>query len=351
MPVQLQNNSTLAVTLKAPSSGDFSLVLPSSLGTSGQSIVTDGSGTLSFATAVASFTGLTFSTSSSPQATGNIVASGGTTDQGLAISPKGTGGVLMNIPDGAATGGNARGTRTIDFQCLRSLASNVATGTASAILGGSNNSCGDSYSIVMGTGSSTSDPYSIVLGNTLSAEGIAINSSSANDIWSGFPIVANSNAQNAIDVMFAGQTYVSGPGRYSLVYPKPSNTGTSSGIVTEVCFGLYYTGSTAIVLSQNGDTSATSSGWITTVDGTNSGTVVGEGAVVAISSTGDCKVWYWYGGNQLGSSFGSAAVLSEDAGASGWSLSLAQSGATATGGSIDTIRWYGWNIGQAMNVT
>lgn len=351
MPVQLQNNSTLAVTLKAPSSGDFSLVLPSSLGTSGQSIVTDGSGTLSFATVVASFTGLTFSTSSSPQATGNIVASGGTTDQGLAISPKGTGGVLMNIPDGAATGGNARGTRTIDFQCLRSSASNVATGTASAILGGSNNSCGDSYSIVMGTGSSTGGSYSIILGNTLSSTGIAINSSSANNIGSGYPVVADSGASFTGGAMFAGPTHVTGSGFYSLVYPKPAAIGTSSGLVAEVCYGLYNTGSTPIVLSPSGGTSETSSGWITSVGGSGSGTVVGEGAVVAISSTGDCKVWYWYGGNQLGGSFGSATVLAQDTGASGWSLSLAQSGATATGGSVDTIRWYGWNIGQAMNVT
>lgn len=351
MPIQLQNNNTLAVTLKGPSSGSFSWVLPGSLGTSGQSLVTDGAGNLSFSTVVANFTGLTLSTSSSTQSTSNIVASGGTTNQGLAISPKGSGGIMMSIPNSASSGGNVRGTYSIDLQTDRTAATQVASGSYSMILGGSQNTNTGSYAVLIGTGNTTSGNTNFTLGknNSTSGSGIAINDTNGNDIKAGFPFVASTGSSSFHTA--AGQNLPTGAGSYSLVYPRPGGFGTASALVAEVCFGIYYTGSTSQMLNQSGSVGATSSGFIQTVAGYTGGTVWNEGAVVAISATGDCKVWYWTFGNYLSSTTSySPIVLAEDSGATGWTLSANLKGVTATGGSADTIRWYGSNIGQAVNV-
>lgn len=350
MPVQLQNNSTLAVTLKGPSSGSFSLTLPSSLGTNGQALITDGSGALSFATPAVSFSGLTFSSSSSPQATSNIVASGGTTDQGLAIFPKGSGGIMMNVPNSAASGGNVRGLSSIDFQCSRTSASNVASGSYSVILGGTNNTNSGSYCVVMGTGNTASGNASLILGKSISSSGggIGINDTNGTSIGLGYPFVSGDGT--ALGFTFAGSSFPTGAGTYSLVYPKAVASGTATGMIAETCFGLYYTGSTSQLLNPNGSVGAINGGMITAVNGYSGGTVADEGAVVAISATGDCKVWYWWSAARLGGSFSAPTVVAEDTGATGWSLSLALTGATATGGSADTIRWYGWNIGHGVNV-
>lgn len=353
MPIQLQNNTNGIVTLKSQTSGSFSLSMPSSLGSSGQSIVNDGSGNLSFSTVSSNPTGMTFSTSSTPQATSNIAASGGTSNQGIAICPKGSGGILLNIPDGAAAGGDVRGSYSIDLQSLRSSASNVASGSYSNIFGGSNNTVSGSYSVAIGIGNTISSNSSLVVGNGISVSSaigsISINNSSASNIGSGYPLVTTSGS--ALNQMYAGSVYPSGPGAYSLVYPKAGASGTATGVVAETCFGIYNTGSTAKLLNPYGIDGSLSGGWMTSVGGYVAGTIVDEGALVAISETGDCKVWYWYLGGYFGSTLsGSSAVVAQDAGASGWSISVAMSGVTATGGSADTIRWFGWNIGHGVNV-
>lgn len=55
------------------------------------------------------------------------------------IKPKGTGALLASIPDGTATGGNARGAYAVDLQMARSDNQRVASGSYSVISGGYNN--------------------------------------------------------------------------------------------------------------------------------------------------------------------------------------------------------------------
>ena len=54
----------------------------------------------------------------------------------VALAPRGTGALLADIPDDAVTGGNKRGPNAVDFQMIRSFASQVASGTQSVIGGG-----------------------------------------------------------------------------------------------------------------------------------------------------------------------------------------------------------------------
>ena len=110
----------------------------------------------------------------------------GAANIGITLSPKGTGAITAQVPDGTVAGGNARGTYAIDLQFSRSAATQVVSGTGSFAFGSSNlvqNS--DSYvfgvnNTLNGTVSSTAAigqlhtvqaSYSIALGgyqNTLS---------------------------------------------------------------------------------------------------------------------------------------------------------------------------------------
>ena len=88
-----------------------------------------------------------------------------TANCGLVIAPTGTGAIMADIPDGAATGGSARGNYAVDLQQDRTYnyevasannsvigggAGNRAYSTHTGVLGGLNNSVGGNYSIIAG---------------------------------------------------------------------------------------------------------------------------------------------------------------------------------------------------------
>jgi hypothetical protein len=77
--------------------------------------------------------------SSTTQATSRWIPNNAATNVNAAIVPKGNGAIVAAIPDGTATGGNARGTYAVDLQMVRSLATQVASGASSAILSGQGN--------------------------------------------------------------------------------------------------------------------------------------------------------------------------------------------------------------------
>jgi hypothetical protein len=78
-----------------------------------------------------------------------IVANAGT-NVDVALSPKGTGAVLAQIPDGATTGGNKRGTNAVDWQTSRDASSFVASGAYSTVSGGRSNRAAGTYSTAVG---------------------------------------------------------------------------------------------------------------------------------------------------------------------------------------------------------
>lgn len=81
-----------------------------------------------------------------------VTASGGTTNQFLALVPKGAGGIVGAIPDNDANG-NVRGLKAVDLQFTRNGATQVAGGSGSAIIGGSYNTIGaDGYLAFVGGG-------------------------------------------------------------------------------------------------------------------------------------------------------------------------------------------------------
>jgi hypothetical protein len=87
----------------------------------------------------------------------SIQATGGTTNVSVSIVPKGVGAFMLQVPNAAAGGGNARGESAVDLQTVRSAATQVAAGTRSFIGGGSNNSTGSVDSVCCGgTGNTAS---------------------------------------------------------------------------------------------------------------------------------------------------------------------------------------------------
>lgn len=73
---------------------------------------------------------------SSPNATVNhasIQATGDTTNVSVSVVPKGTGSFSLQVPDGTAAGGNARGANSVDLSTTRSAATQVASGSQSFV--------------------------------------------------------------------------------------------------------------------------------------------------------------------------------------------------------------------------
>jgi hypothetical protein len=83
------------------------------------------------------------------------VISATTTNSGIVISPNGTGAITVVVPDGTSVGGNSRGTYSIDLQRNRILATSVASGSYSTIVGGYNNASTGDYSVSFGKDSNS----------------------------------------------------------------------------------------------------------------------------------------------------------------------------------------------------
>ena len=66
------------------------------------------------------------------------------------ISPKGSGSLLAQSPDGTTAGGDARGQFSVDLQVNRGAANQVASGNFATLSGGTSNNVQGSYSTVAG---------------------------------------------------------------------------------------------------------------------------------------------------------------------------------------------------------
>lgn len=108
--------------------------------------------------------------------TSSVIAST-TTNANLVIAPNGTGALVASIPDGTVTGGNARGNNAVDLQMSRLLATQVASGGASVVVGGGQNFASSTGGFVGGgvlNSVSGLDGYQVVVGgqqNTINSSG------------------------------------------------------------------------------------------------------------------------------------------------------------------------------------
>ena len=88
-----------------------------------------------------------------------------------AIGTFATRALTADVPDSTATGGNARGTNSVDLQTVRAAATQVASGARSAIVGGQNNTASGSQSFVVGSDNVVSGTVSVAIGGFSSISG------------------------------------------------------------------------------------------------------------------------------------------------------------------------------------
>jgi hypothetical protein len=187
------------------------------------------------------------------QSTASIEVSTTDTNSGIAIVPKGSGAITVQIPNGAATGGNARGGSSCDLQRSRTSATQVASGSLSFIGGGQNNTVSGSNSAVIAGGSAT-------FGNTVSGIGSIIGAGTRNNITGNASFIGNGD-QNA-----------TGGGSYNFI-GAGTNNATSSGSI-----------SNAGIIAGNANTISAASGFIGA--GTSNGVSGANGFVGAGNANG-----------------------------------------------------------------
>jgi hypothetical protein len=174
---------------------------------------------------------------SGTQATSTWTATNAAATVNAALIPKAGGAVLAALPNGAASGGNARGGYAVDFQTFRTNANEVSSGGFSVICGGRNNrSAGADAVIVGGNSNIVTNQRSFIGGGTgnnlTTLNGGVIcggesNSTSANGL---IAIVggASNTATGANNFIGGGQSNSAGTGSHIVITGGQSNTASAS---------------------------------------------------------------------------------------------------------------------------
>jgi hypothetical protein len=143
-----------------------------------------------------------------------------TLNASLVIAPNGTGALVADIPDGAATGGNARGANAVDLQMNRIVNTQVALGIYSVIAGGEQNTAAANLSTVVGgRGNTAGDTFAFVGGGASNAANTSYSTVSGGQ--------SNTASTNTHATVVGGQSNVSS-GTWSTVLGGQNNSATNS---------------------------------------------------------------------------------------------------------------------------
>ena len=192
----------------------------------------------------------------SPNSTINVVqfaAKGSGANIGIALTPKGTGYISLQVPDGSTANGNARGEKCVDIQVGRNAANQVAggisnicvgegnrtdSGTSSNYLFGNYQACINGYlSTLLGAYNVSASPENTLVGNSNSASGGGnCILGRGNAVSSTGSIVVGVSCQNSGGAsLFVGGFFGFGSVHFSRVH----GGGTSLGRGQEVCLISY----------------------------------------------------------------------------------------------------------------
>jgi hypothetical protein len=171
------------------------------------------------------------------------------TNTSIVLKPNGTGGIIASVPDGTATGGNARGTNAVDLQQSRSNSANVASGNYSTIVGGNGCTASGQYSVSGGLGASASNYAGVTFGN-----------SNGNNSYGGVVSGGQNNTGGNADYIFIGG------GRFN------NTTGAVNGVISG---GISNTVSSGYSVISGGQSNTASTNTHATVVGGQSNTASG----------------------------------------------------------------------------
>jgi hypothetical protein len=177
----------------------------------------------------------------------------------LFVQPAGTGALQAQATTSTTAGGNARGANAVDWQTIRSAASQVASGSQSVIVGGQSNTSSGFANVVGGYLNNASGYANSILGGQQNTTG------------GNFGAVVNgfTNTANSYSVVINGQSNTAA-GYYNFIGGGFTNSATSSSAVT----------------TQSGTMNATTA---VTLSGSNANIKVGQ-YITGTSISGDTYV-------------------------------------------------------------
>ena len=279
------------------------------------------------------------------------------THSDLALCPKGSGALLVAVPDNTATGGNKRGSQSVDLQRARTTAAQVASGQYSAVLSGYKNTASNTAGLVAGGENNTSSgAYSFIGGgnaNAASAQYATIAGGDANSASALGATVGggSSNTASGINSAIQGGT---GATTRGITGAEAYATGSffSQGLSQRERFVMYRgtTDATPTRLSTGGAAHATTNQPV--LPNTSVYAFVGRIAVRE-AATGDCAAWEVKGVIKRGANAAATSIvgtvtsssIAADTGASPWSVSITADttlgclAITVTGEAAHTLRW------------
>ena len=168
------------------------------------------------------------------------VIAASTTNANLVIAPNGLGALVASIPNGTATGGNARGVNAVDLQISRANANEVASGQQSVIVGGYNNRASGIFSMAGGGQNIATNQYALCLGggfNTSSGGFSTVTGGSGNTASSNFATVSGGESNTASSGSWStvgGGSTNTASSQYSTVSGGQSNTASTNTHATVV---------------------------------------------------------------------------------------------------------------------
>ena len=104
------------------------------------------------------------------QPAARLIATNAAANVDAVFAPKGNGAILAQTPDNTATGGNKRGTNSVDFQTNRTVAASVASGGYSFTIGYDNTASGQ-LSFAGGFGCASTNTVSFSYGSSCVSSG------------------------------------------------------------------------------------------------------------------------------------------------------------------------------------
>ena len=301
-------------------------VLPAAQGAASTFLRNDGAGNLSWAAA-----GLSFFTEAQSTAVPNntvyansLTAVAAVADADFVITPKGTGALLAETPDGVVAGGDKRGANATDWQRIRTTSAKVASGQYSVIGGGSDNLSSGTGAVVAGGDTNISSQNHATVGggftNTASGTyafvgGGSRNTASGNfaTIGGGGSTVAGSgNTATAFAATVAGGENNDATGQYAFIGGGIGNTANAQSAIVVGGEACTASGTQSLVAGGASNTaqasySAISGGQNHFIIAGRTHSVIGGGQSNQIITSGTHGVVC--GGNTNTVSAGSAAIV------------------------------------------
>ena len=159
----------------------------------------------------------------------------------IVLKPNGTGAIIASVPDGTATGGNARGSYAVDLQLERNVANKVASATYTTIGGGKSNLVSGTQGTVGGGAfNSVTAGNGVICGgteNTNNSSGGVIGGGQLNSTGTLSPGTfiggGNSNTNSSsYGVVSGGQSNTASTNTHATVVGGQSNTSSGQYSVT-----------------------------------------------------------------------------------------------------------------------